>query len=65
MTRRRPRADYRSECFDCGWKSTRETTDAAREHAQRTGHTAACTVERDFIYRGGGPTILDNQQPMF
>ena len=47
------RAVYLAECFECEWKDPdAKSTDSARQHANRTGHTAACAVERDYIYRG-------------
>lgn len=47
------RKSYIAECFDCGWNDPdAKSTQSAREHARKTGHTAACAVEQDFIYRG-------------
>ena len=44
---------YRAECFDCDWGDWDASgTESARYHALTRDHTAAVSVERDYIYRG-------------
>lgn len=47
------RSTYTAECFECEWTDPNARgTASARRHRDATGHTTACAVERDHIYRG-------------